>query len=409
MIGRSSWWILVAGLGLATVEAGAAPPPAGATRVATFNASLNRDRAGQLAVDLAGPDDPQARNVAEIVQRVRPDILVMNEFDYDAPGRSVTLFHDNYLARPQHGAEPIAYPYRYSAAVNTGVASGVDLDNDGTVATEPGGRGYGNDAFGYGVFPGQYGMAVYSRFPIDAAAARRFGAVRWRDQPGALLPRNPDGTSYYSDAALKVFRLSSKDHWDVPVRVGGRTVHLLVSHPTPPSFDGPEDRNGRRNHDEIRLWADYLAGGDRAAYLGPQAAPPPTTFIIFGDQNADPVDGGSVPGAIAQLLDHPRVARVAAPRSAGAAEAARLQGGANLQHKGDPAEDTADFDDRSVGNLRADYVLQSRDLPVVGSGVFWPEAADPLARLVRMTPAVASSDHRLVYLDLKLDTQGTAP
>ena len=136
--------------------------------------------------------------------------------------------------------------------------------------------------------------------------------------------------------------------------------------------------------------ADYLAGGDRAAYLGPAPAPPPSTFVIFGDQNADPVDGGSVPGAIAQLLDHPKVARYPAPRSPGAAEAARLQAGANHQHKGDPAEDTADFDDRSVGNLRADYVLPSRDLRVVGSGVFWPEAADPLARLVRISTSEAS-------------------
>ncbi len=43
--------------------------------------------------------------------------------------------------------------------------------------------------------------------------------------------------------------------------VGKTTLHLLASHPTPPAFDGPEDRNGRRNHDEIRFWNDYL---DRA-------------------------------------------------------------------------------------------------------------------------------------------------
>ena len=55
-----------------------------------------------------------------------------------------------------------------------------------------------------------------------------------------------------------MFRLSSKSHWDVPIRIGRETVHFLVSHPTPPVFDGPEDRNGTRNHDEIRFWADYV-------------------------------------------------------------------------------------------------------------------------------------------------------
>ena len=385
-------------LGLAGPARAIDPPPANAIRVATFNASLNRDREGQLADDLATSDNKQVRNVAEIIQRIRPDILLVNEFDYDLAGRSVTLFQENYLAKEQNGTQPIHYAHRYFASVNTGVPSGVDLDNDGQVASEPGSRGYGNDAFGYGVFPGQYGMVIYSKYPIDPAAVRQFGANLWKDQPGALLPERPDGSNWYSPEALKVFRLSSKNHWDVPVTIGGYLVHLLVSHPTPPSFDGPEDRNGRRNHDEIRLWADYLAGGPRSVYLGSPS--PPETFVILGDQNSDPVDGGSVPGAIGQILDHPKVAAQIVPTSPGGAEASRLQAEANVNQRGNPAEDTADFDDRAVGNLRADYVLPSKDLTIVGSGIFWPEVADPLHRLVQMTPVVASSDHRLVYLDL---------
>ncbi len=192
--------------------------------------------------------------------------------------------------------------------MNTGVPSGVDLDHDGTIANEPGARGYGNDAFGFGLFPGQYGMVIYSKFPIAVRDIRRFGKVLWKNMPRALLPLKDDGTSWYSPEALAVLRLSSKDHWDVPVRVNGRTIHLLASHPTPPAFDGPEDRNGKRNHDEIRLWADYLTGGNAASYLGTDAKlAPPAEFVILGDLNSDPVDGGSMPGSIDQLLKHPRV------------------------------------------------------------------------------------------------------
>jgi len=384
---------------------GAEGPPAGAVRFATFNASLNRERSGDLARELEGGGNPQARNVAEIIQRVRPDILLVNEFDYDPDGRSVTVFHDQYLAVGQSGAVPITFPFRFSDEVNTGVTSGHDLDCDGKVAVEAGSRAYGNDAFGFGLFPGQYGMAIYSRFPIDRDKVRRFGRVLWRDLPGGLLPTRADGSPWYSADALGVFRLSSKEHWDVPIAIGpGSVVHLLSSHPTPPAFDGPEDRNGKRNHDEIRLWADYLTGGPKAAYLGPEAAAsPPSRFVIVGDLNADPVDGGSVPGAIGQLLGHPKVDASFVPASPGAAEASRAQGRANAAQKGPADRDTADFDDRSVGNLRADYVLPSKGLKVVGGGVFWPEADDPLARLVRMTPAVASSDHRLVYLDIAID------
>jgi len=117
-----------------------------------------------------------------------------------------------------------------------------------------------------------------------------------------------------------------------------------------------------------------------------------------GDQNADPLDGDSVDAAIDQLLDHPRVTDPL-PTSAGGPEAAVLQGGANLAHEGDPAYDTADFADTAPGNLRADYVLPSRDLRVRDAGVFWPVQADPLSRLTGVFP-FPSSDHRLVWVDV---------
>src|SRR4051794_35330820 len=81
-------------------------------RFATFNASLNRAHEGQLIENLSTPDDPQAQNVAEIIQRVRPDVLLVNEFDYDREGRGAWLFQKNYLSVPHNGAKPIDYEYR---------------------------------------------------------------------------------------------------------------------------------------------------------------------------------------------------------------------------------------------------------------------------------------------------------
>jgi 5'-nucleotidase / UDP-sugar diphosphatase len=223
-------------------------------RVATFNASLNRDTAGALITDLSTPDNAQAQTVAEIIQRVNPDIILINEFDYDADGTAVTLFADHHLGISQNGAAPVAYPYRFIAPSNTGMASGFDLNNDGAVEGP-------DDAFGFGFFPGQFGMAVYSKFPIDAASIRTFQNFLWQDMPDALLPDDPATPApadWYTPEELAVFRLSSKSHWDLPIQIEGQVVHLLASHPTPPVFDGDEDRNGRRNHDEIRFWADYV-------------------------------------------------------------------------------------------------------------------------------------------------------
>ena len=145
--------------------------------------------------------------------------------------------------------------------------------------------------------------------------------------PGALLPFDPaTGDSFYSDEALDVFRLSSKSHWDVPILIGDETVNFLVSHPTPPVFDGPEDRNGTRNHDEIRFWADYV---NEAGYIyddaGVSGGWTGDYFVIAGDQNSDPFDGDSQPGSAQLLLDDARVNTSVTPSSLGGTEQAALQ------------------------------------------------------------------------------------
>jgi hypothetical protein len=127
--------------------------------------------------------------------------------------------------------------------------------------------------------------------------------------------------------------------------------------------------------------------------------------VIAGDQNSDPLDGDSIPGAAQQLLESPRVNAEVTPSSEGAVQQAELQGGINDDHLGDPAFDTADFSDSTPGNLRADYVLPSKQLRVVDAGVFWPLADDPSFSLVGVFP-FPSSDHRLVWIDVTVPGRG---
>jgi hypothetical protein len=370
-----------------------APTP---VRFATFNASLNRFNEGDLAAELSAPGSPQPNVIAEIIQHTRPDVLLINEFDYDAGDVALDGFQENYLSVPHGDADPIEYPYRFAAPSNTGIPSGRDFNKDGST-TGP------DDAFGFGFFPGQYGMAVYSMYPIDYDNIRTFQLFLWKDMPGAMLPMNPDGTPWYDGGDLDVFRLSSKSHWDVPIQISGKTVHFLTSHPTPPVFDGPEDRNGTRNFDEIRFWADYVIPS-RSGYIYDDdgvsgGITPGDPFVIAGDQNSDPLDGDSIPGSAQLLLEHPLVNTKVTPSSEGGPEQAVLQDLANDTHLGDPAFDTADFNDFAPGNLRADYVLPRKNLRIVDAGVFWPLSDDPLFPLVGTFP-FPSSDHRLVWVDV---------
>ena len=286
-----------------------ASPPGNTVRFATYNASLNRNVAGQLIQDLATPNNAQAAAVAEIIQRERPDVLLINEFDFDAGGVALARFQDNYLSVPHNGAAAIDYPYAYTAPSNTGIASGFDLNNFGGVVTTPG---------------------ATATATTPSASAHSRGSSGWRSTRCTPSTRQRSGRSrtssgrtcrarcnrmpqpaWYSAEEQAVLPVSSKSHWDLPIQIGKRTVHFLTSHPTPPVFDGAEDRNGRRNFDEIRLWADYItpgAGGyiyDDAGVHGGLAAG--ESFVIAGDQNSDPLDGDSIPGAIQQLIENPGV------------------------------------------------------------------------------------------------------
>ena len=360
-------------------------------RVATFNTSLFRGKSGELTRELETGKSSHAKAIAEILQIVRPDIVLLNEFDFDSDGKSVACFKEKYLLVSQNKQKPIRYGFHFAPAVNTGIPSRMDLDGDGK-NNGPG------DAWGFGRHRGQYGFVVLSRFPIDTKLTRTFQKFLWKDMPGAKLPQKKNGTLFYSEKILSAFRLSSKNHCDVVIQLNDKPLHFLVSHPTPPVFDGEEDRNGKRNHDEIRFWCDYVSAeksgyiyDDRGKRGGLDSG---DRFVIAGDLNADPNDGDSTDNPIGLFRKNPLVNFSVQPKSAGAVEASQ-SGAANQKQKGNPAFDTADFNDETVGNLRIDYVLPSANLRVSSSGVFWPESKKATSRLIQVT------DHRLVWIQFE--------
>ncbi|MBS0187756.1 MAG: endonuclease/exonuclease/phosphatase family protein [Planctomycetes bacterium] len=377
-----------------------APAPT-TLRIATFNIEDVR------ADDVNRNDNPRLKAVAEVIQRISPNIIFLNEIAYDmpgapgwkdgdAPGQNAAKFVENYLNTAQApGLTPIRYK-AFMAPVNTGVFSGFDLDNDGKVIDfyppppgtkpdgspgeqTPAGRAYGNDCFGFGTFPGQYGMAllVDERLTIDESNVRTFQRLPWDYVVGNFMPSKADGTPWFTDEEKAAVRLSSKSHWDVPVKLpNGSELHVLCSHPTPPVFDGPEDRNGRRNHDEIRFWMDYLANepyvvDDNSKYGGMGGD---ASFVIVGDLNADPKKGDSFKNPISKLMSARRVSREFTPK-------------ADIEVSGLESTDTSMF------KMRVDYVLPSKDLKVEQGGVW------------RTLPSASKdgkfpSDHFPVWIDV---------
>lgn len=344
-------------------------------RVATFNVSLEANRLQPKNTPLVlgsvleaiKQGHPLVRNVSDIIRYNNPDVILLNEIDADRDTLAAFV--------AQLGVD---FPYTFIPEVNTGVLSQVDVNHDGQLSLP-------SDGYGFGHYPGHYGMALLSKYPIQHADVRCLNTFLWKDMPGAMLPIASDGSAWYSTQDLTSLRLSSKTHCDVPVLVNNVDISVIISHPTPPVFDGPEDRNGKRNHDEVRLIKDYL---EQADYLASYVAGRDFSqrrFVILGDLNASVDSDATVPGTMQQLLNHPLINANSLPISEGAAQ--------HTPQNPKAAAHTAAW------RSRADYVLPSHfGFRVRHSEVFWPAKNAPLAHLMSRE----GSDHRLVLMDLDI-------
>lgn len=376
----------------------------------------------------------QIRNVAAIIQTQRPAVLMVAEFNNDGKGEDMAAingFRINYLAIPQssEGAggkvdlEPMTFPFNGNYATNTGLASGHDLDNDGKT-DGPG------DGWGFGFYHGQYAFGLLSQYPIAQDKVRTFQNLKWKDMTGAnniSVNCKADNTAqwckdkfWYNDAEWASIPLSSKNHVDAPVVIktpsGDKTIHILMSHPTPPVFDKGAEApyNVVKNADEIRFWVDYISGGDKAAYIYDDKGVKGglangESFIVLGDLNADPENGDGDLASIRALIHHKNVNHYAttgiyAPKSFGAPECL-----ASGECKKSIAESPYPEMVTSTFGLRVDHVTPSHNLDVIDSGVYWPASFEPGRELVNDARIGkygngkdVSSDHRLVWIDIAL-------
>ncbi|WOT03662.1 endonuclease/exonuclease/phosphatase family protein [Shewanella youngdeokensis] len=379
----------------------------------------------------------QIKNIAAIIQTERPAVLLMAEFNNDGTGEDLEAiqgFRLNYLSVPQNALgstadkvellKPIQFGYAQSFATNTGLLSEFDLDHNGTVSL-PG------DAWGFGVYHGQYAFGVLSQYPIDTNNIRTFQNFKWKDMPGAANPTITNcndankplpagmtcGDNWYTDQAWAAKPMSSKNHVDAPIIIptanGDKVVHLLLSHPTPPVFDTFTENNKQLNRAEIKFWNDYISGDasyiyDDAGHKGGIATD--ASFVILGDLNADPQSGDGYLDTIKDLLHSDKVNQYAThgvniPTSLGGPECLAM-GECKEQNWATRYPDSL----TNTSGLRLDFVMPSADLNVTDSGVFWPASFED-GRLMMNDKRVGkwggggksvSSDHRLVWVDIAL-------
>lgn len=331
----------------------AMPSAAETLRIALFNTELSQKGPGLLLRGLTGKSLPQAEAVIDVIAATDPDILILQDFDWDLEARALRAMQTRLSDRN------LAYDYLFTARPNSGLPTGLDMDGDGRTGTA-------RDAQSFGNFVGAHGIAVLSRYPLLEDQLVDFSAIVWRDLPWAKLPQHPNGTPFPSPEAQAQQRLSSTNHWILPVTLpNDAQLDLMIFKATPPVFDGTEDRNGKRNHDEIAFWRHILDG-----HLGLTLDNP---VVLIGDANLDPELGEGLHGSIQSLLKHPRLhdPRPTNPSSLAA---------------------TVEWD--QTGPMRVDYILPDIALRILDAGVVWPTAPQD--------PAAVASRHRLVWVDIAL-------
>ncbi len=370
----------------------------------------------------------QIRNIAAIIQKNKPDVLVLNEFNNDGNGENkeiIKLFQDNYLSIGQSmnsidggdTLEPIEYPFFETYGTNTGLNSNMDLDNDGKINSGP------IDAFGFGYYHGHYAFGLMSKYEIDSENTRTFQNFKWKDLPNSKIPKIEEdngkiplgmklGDDWFTQKEWNNFRLSSKNHVDVPIKikVGNKTknIHLLISHPTPPVFEvGGTKTNLYRNMAEVRFWKEYIENNstlydDDGKFGGINGLK--EKFIILGDLNADNLSGNSStqPEGLLNLLNSNLINQdiVDGPLMP------ISNGGKNEENNnGHPKPETR----TSVFGLRVDWVIPSNNLKVINSGVYWQDKNEE-GRLLFNDPRIGkygnskevSSDHRFVWTTINI-------
>ena len=324
-------------------------------RIATYNIDLWGKGPGLVMQSLQRGGTAQQMAAVQVIANLDADVLLLTGIDYDLRGATLDAL-EVLLARVD-----APYPFRLALRPNTGIATGLDLDGNG-VSGEP------RDAQAYGRWAGEGGMAVLSRMPIDSENIRDFSGVLWKDLPGSLMPPDAPATQL----------LSTSGAYEVPITLpNGQSLRLLAFYASPPIFDGPEDRNGRRNHDETAFWLHLLAS-DLAF------APPKPPFVIIGQPNLDPEDGSGRSRAMRELLHHPGLHD---PKPRGTST--RQDPG----QSGDPALDTALYP--KIGGLRVEVILPSVDVTFSASGVMWPPDSDPLTAALLM-----ASRHRPIWVEI---------
>jgi len=348
------------------------------TRVGTYNIEI------LSSSKLNDPDEPQVNAAVEVIARVSPDILAIQELQYEleageTPGAMDEANNGRVLADLMRAADETGgYDHTLIVLGNSGFDwPGYDPDVHDPYFG-PGGS----------TPPGMFNMAVISRYPILVDQVEFIIDFSWTDLPENSLSVLEATTGVVVPAGFPLF---SAGLLVAPIDLGDEILYLVVLQTTPPHVS---DIHKHRNLDQLtglRLLVDGALPGYE------DALPSDARFVLVGDWNADGDHGDGFPEAIYQLLEHPSITPFQPTGAGSIGVSPEKNTTASVCGEGDGL----DAADPATGmQFQMDYVLPSANLgaPITG-GMFYPDfETEPDDWAL----ACAASNHMLLWGDLPL-------
>jgi hypothetical protein len=345
-------------------------------RFAFYHLGWHFKSSADLLLKLGDSKYFSATAAAEVIQRVKPQVLFLSGLDVDAQELTVSKFSSSFLTVTQSGQTPIQYPHLYCMKSNNKLRS----------------------------------SCILSKFPFKSDKIRTFKNFAWEDMQKSKIPKNFRFQSKYKnpiqaklDRLKSAKKLFSHNFADIPMVIGKTEIHLIHLLSAPTELESlSETVIPEQYQDESQFLQDYLSPEtsqyieDDSGKKGGIAAN--AHYVIGADFRMDPSDGPGTKTSINQLLDLDILNSNVLPNSVGATEDAAVEAGKNAFHIGTASNDTTYFSPETHGNLRTSFLIPNKSLTIDSSGVFWPDTSHPARRLI--DPKV--TNRRLIYVDLQI-------
>jgi endonuclease/exonuclease/phosphatase family metal-dependent hydrolase len=289
-----------------------------------------------------------------------PDILSINELQYDLPGVPDPTYSSRgenlkRLLKLASLEEKLTWSSFHPA--NTGMRAKQLPNGHYTLNSRHPDFLKLADHENFGLFPAQYSTGGASKYRI--LGLKEFSGILWRDfRPNLDLTQYKDavGTPYDTEK----IPLFDKNFTHLLLEIEGREVHLVLLHTVPAfNFGNPQGLNLLRNSDQLAFLRWYLTGASDAqtpneihdSKSGFTATPLPkgATILAMGDWNTD----------------------IKSEKSDGSRILRELEESFSFVNKEGHFTYEGRFSKRPFRS-RLDYILISSDLKVTQSGVYYP-------------------------------------